>query len=103
MRRCDRNIAPAMRTVCSTVYVAAGNENVESTKRQYALRERALALGWDERQIVVIDSDLGHSGASAADRAGFQKLVAEVSRGRVGIVLVLEVSRWRVVRPTGIG
>ena len=49
--------------------------------------------GWDERQIVVIDSDLGHSGASAADRAGFQKLVAEVSRGRVGIVLVLEVSR----------
>jgi DNA invertase Pin-like site-specific DNA recombinase len=68
-------------------------ENVESTKRQYALRERALALGWDERQIVVIDSDLGHSGASAADRAGFQKLVAEVSRGRVGIVLVLEVSR----------
>jgi DNA invertase Pin-like site-specific DNA recombinase len=68
-------------------------ENTESTKRQYALRERAAALGWDAQQIVVIDSDLGQSGASAADRAGFQKLVAEVSMGRAGIVLGLEVSR----------
>lgn len=68
-------------------------ENVESTKRQYALRERAVALGWDAQQIVVIDSDLGQSGASAADREGFQKLVTEVSMGRAGIVLGLEVSR----------
>jgi hypothetical protein len=53
-------------------------ENTESTARQYALRERALALGWNEEHIVVIDQDLGHSGASTTDRLGFQHLVAEV-------------------------
>ena len=67
-------------------------DNQESTRRQYALRERARALGWPLEQLVVIDSDLGVSGASA-DREGFQQLVAEVSMGRVGIVLGLEVSR----------
>jgi len=68
-------------------------ENTESTQRQYALRERAVALGWPLDRTIVIDSDLGHSGASAADREGFQKLVTEVSLGRAGIVLGLEVSR----------
>lgn len=68
-------------------------ENTESTFRQYALRERAQALGWPEERIVVIDQDLGHSGASAADRLGFQQLVAEVGLGHVGLVLGLEVSR----------
>src|SRR3954471_2401782 len=68
-------------------------ENSESTKRQYALRQRAVALGWHADRIVVIDSDLGHSGASAADREGFQKLVAEVGMGHAGLVLGLEVSR----------
>jgi len=68
-------------------------ENTESTKRQYALRQRAVALGWPVDRIVVIDSDLGQSGASAADREGFQKLVAEVGMGNAGIVLGLEVSR----------
>jgi DNA invertase Pin-like site-specific DNA recombinase len=68
-------------------------ENTESTARQYALRERAVALGWLPERIIVIDQDLGHSGASAADRAGFQRLVAEVSLGKVGLVLGLEVSR----------
>lgn len=68
-------------------------ENTESTTRQYALRERAVALGWPVERVVVIDSDLGQSGASAADRAGFQRLVTEVSLGRAGIVLGLEVSR----------
>lgn len=68
-------------------------ENTESTVRQYALKERAIALGWPLERIVVIDGDQGHSGASAADRAGFQKLVAEVGLGQVGIVLGLEVSR----------
>ena len=68
-------------------------ENTESTDRQYALRQRATALGWPQQQIVVIDSDLGQSGASAVDREGFQKLVAEVGMGRAGIVLGLEVSR----------
>ncbi len=68
-------------------------ENTESTKRQYALRERAVALGWRLDQVVVIDSDLGHSGASAVDREGFQRLVSEVGLGRAGIVMGLEVSR----------
>lgn len=68
-------------------------ENTESTRRQYALRERAVALGWPIERVNVIDTDLGKSGASSADRAGFQKLVAEVGMGRVGIVLGLEVSR----------
>ena len=68
-------------------------ENTESTKRQYALRQRAVALGWSSEQVVVIDTDLGQSGASAVDREGFQKLVTEVGMGRAGIVLGLEVSR----------
>jgi DNA invertase Pin-like site-specific DNA recombinase len=68
-------------------------ENSESTKRQYALRQRAVALGWPLERVHVIDSDLGQSGASAVDRKGFQKLVAETSMGRAGIVLGLEVSR----------
>ena len=68
-------------------------ENTESTKRQYALRERAMALGWRLDQVIVIDSDLGQSGASAVDREGFQRLVSEVGLGRAGIVMGLEVSR----------
>jgi DNA invertase Pin-like site-specific DNA recombinase len=67
-------------------------ENTESTERQYALRQRAVALGWPSDGVVVIDSDLGQSGAST-DREGFHKLVAEVGMGRAGIVLGLEVSR----------
>jgi DNA invertase Pin-like site-specific DNA recombinase/DNA-binding transcriptional regulator YiaG len=68
-------------------------ENTESTERQYALRQRAVAFGWPSGQIVVIDQDQGQSGASAADREGFQRLVADVGMGRAGIVLGLEVSR----------
>src|SRR3989442_3319788 len=67
-------------------------ENTESTHRQYALRERAVALGWPLDRVVVIDSDLGQSGA-ASDREGFQKLVADVGLRHVGVVLGLEVSR----------
>ncbi len=67
--------------------------NTESTARQYALRQKATALGWPAEAIVTIDTDQGQSGASAADREGFQRLVAEVSMGHAGIVLGLEVSR----------
>jgi DNA invertase Pin-like site-specific DNA recombinase len=67
--------------------------NTESTTRQYALREQALALGWPAERLLVLDQDLGQSGASAADRAGFQRLVAEVGLGKVGLVLGREVSR----------
>lgn len=68
-------------------------ENVESTKRQYALRGRATALGWRDDQIITIDSDQGESGASASWREGFQRLVTDVGMGRAGIVMGLEVSR----------
>jgi DNA invertase Pin-like site-specific DNA recombinase len=68
-------------------------ENVESTKRQYALRSRAISLGWHDDQIIVIDSDQGESGASAAWREGFQRLVTDVGMGHAGIVMGLEVSR----------
>jgi DNA invertase Pin-like site-specific DNA recombinase len=68
-------------------------ENGESTKRQYALRSRALALGWRDDQIIVIDNDQGESGASAAWREGFQRLVTDVGMGHAGIVMGLEVSR----------
>ena len=64
----------------STLYQVANN--TESTARQYDLRGRAIALGWRAGRIHVIDIDQGHSGASAADREGFQHLVAEVSLGR---------------------
>src|SRR3989442_5079717 len=68
-------------------------ENTESTERQYALRRRALVLGWVEERIVVIDEDQGQSGASVKGREGFLRLVAEVGLGKAGIVMGLEVSR----------
>jgi DNA invertase Pin-like site-specific DNA recombinase len=65
----------------------------ESTRLQYGLVERALELGWAKQRIVVIDEDLGRSGATAEGRLGFQRLVAEVSLDHVGIVLGIEMSR----------
>ena len=65
----------------------------ELTRLQYALVDRALQLGWDRASIVVIDDDLGRSGASIEGRPGFQRLVAEVGLGHVGIVLGVEMSR----------
>jgi hypothetical protein len=67
--------------------------NTESAIRQYDLRGKAISLGWAADQITVIDIDQGQSGASAADREGFQQLVAEVALGQVGIILALEASR----------
>ena len=68
-------------------------ENTESTMRQYALKQRALALGWTLEQIIVVDTDQGQSAASSTDREGFQRLVTDVGMGRAGIVMGLEVSR----------
>lgn len=67
--------------------------NQESTRLQYALVHRAFALGWPREAIVVVDDDLGRSGASIEGRLGFQRLVAEVGLGRVGLVLGVEMSR----------
>src|SRR5881409_1502713 len=65
----------------------------ESTRLQYALVERACQLGWPRGQVLVIDDDLGRSGASTTYRPGFQRLVAEVGLGHVGLILGIEVSR----------
>src|SRR5213595_3770440 len=65
----------------------------ESTERQYALREKALELGWGEPTVQILDRDLGKSGAQIAGREDFKTLVAEVSMGQVGAVFALEVSR----------
>ena len=68
-------------------------DHTESLMRQYELRERAVAVGWDAHQVRVIDADLGRSGADATGREGFKDLVADVGLGRVGIVFGIEVSR----------
>jgi DNA invertase Pin-like site-specific DNA recombinase len=67
--------------------------NTESLLRQYDLAGRARQLGWAEHQIVVVDDDLGRSGASIQGRRGFADLVADVGLGKAGIVLSLECSR----------
>src|SRR2546428_11044413 len=64
-----------------------GFENTESTQRQYALRRRALTLGWPEERIVGIDQGQGQSGASTTEREGFQRLGAGVGLGKAGIVV----------------
>ena len=68
-------------------------EHRESTARQYALADRAVALGWPSAAVEVIDEDQGHSGSSAEGRSGFKRLLAEVSSDRVGLILGLEMSR----------
>src|SRR6476620_8117307 len=70
--------------------------NTESTARQYALRQKAIALGWAADAIVTIDTDQGQSGASAANRTRFHHLVAEVGMARGGCPPVLEA--WRLAR-----
>ena len=70
------------------------NRNQESTRLQYALQDRALALGWETSRVVVIDDDLGRSACSAEGRPGFQRLVAEVGLDHVGVLLGIEMSRF---------
>src|SRR3954463_6483357 len=82
----------------SVVYVRQSTpqqvlDHQESTARQYALADRAVALGWPRSQVQVIDDDLGKSGQSIEGRPGFQRLLAEVALDRVGLILGLEMSR----------
>jgi DNA invertase Pin-like site-specific DNA recombinase len=67
--------------------------NVESAARQYALRERAVELGWPSASVAIVDGDSGRSGATSDGRLGFKELVAEVGLGHVGLILALETSR----------
>jgi DNA invertase Pin-like site-specific DNA recombinase len=73
--------------------LAQVRHNQESTERQYALRDKALALGWTPPTIRTLDRDLGVSGAQSAGREDFKTLVADVSMRQVGAVFALEVSR----------
>ena len=68
-------------------------DHKESTARQYALADRAVALGWPRGRVTTIDDDLGKSGQSIEGRPGFQRLLAEVALDRVGLILGLEMSR----------
>ena len=68
-------------------------DHKESTARQYALADRAVALGWPRDRVATIDDDLGKSGQSIEGRPGFQRLLAEVAPDRVGLILGLEMSR----------
>ncbi|MGL4551238.1 MAG: recombinase family protein, partial [Gemmataceae bacterium] len=67
--------------------------NTESTIRLYGLPQRAAALGWSRARVEFVDDDLGKSGQNAADRPGFQYLLAEIALNHVGLVLGLEMSR----------
>lgn len=68
-------------------------EHRESTARQYALAEQAIAFGWQRERVLIIDEDLGKSGRTAEGRSGFQRLITEVTLNHVGMVLGLEMSR----------
>ena len=68
-------------------------QHQESTQRQYALKDRALELGWPPDQIRVLDADLGISGTQMSNRQDFKTVVADVSLEKVGAVFALEASR----------
>jgi DNA invertase Pin-like site-specific DNA recombinase len=94
----QQKIRPGHLDRAAIVYVRQSSrqqvlEHSESTRLQYALAERAVALGWARSQVVVIDDDLGVSAAMADSREGFARLVTEVTMGRAGVVLGIEMSR----------
>jgi DNA invertase Pin-like site-specific DNA recombinase len=94
----NTTISPQHLSKTAYVYVrqstlAQVRHHQESTERQYALREKALELGWSEPAVQILDRDLGKSGAQITGREDFKTLVAEVSMGQVGAVFALEVSR----------
>jgi DNA invertase Pin-like site-specific DNA recombinase len=70
--------------------MAQVRENTESLERQYELCRRAVELGWDAARVVVVDEDLGRSGADSSAREGFKSLVAAVGLGEAGIVLGID-------------
>ncbi len=94
----SEKIAPRHHDRLAVVYVRQSTvqqvlDHQESTRLQYGLAARAQELGWAAERVVVIDDDLGQSGASAEARVGFQRLVSEVSLDHVGLVLGVDMSR----------
>jgi DNA invertase Pin-like site-specific DNA recombinase len=91
-------ITTAHRARAAYIYVRQSSvsqvtRNTESTDLQYGLVERAIRLGWPRDQVVVIDDDLGKSGAASDERRGFQHLIAEIGLGHAGLVISLDASR----------
>src|SRR5205085_4626013 len=102
MNRADTSTGPKIRgrhlDRLAIVYVRQSTphqvtDHRESADLQYQLRQRAVVLGWPDARVLVIDDDQGVSGQAIDNRPGFQRLLAEVSLGRVGIVFGREVSR----------
>jgi DNA invertase Pin-like site-specific DNA recombinase len=98
MRVVSAKIQPAHLERLAVVYVRQSSpkqvlENRESTARQYAFADQAVAFGWPRERVIVIDEDLGKSGRTTEGRSGFQRLVTEVTLNHVGLVLGLEMSR----------
>jgi DNA invertase Pin-like site-specific DNA recombinase len=97
-RRGSPKIQPAHLEKLAIAYVRQSTpkqvlENRQSTERQYAFAEDAVASGWPRERVLTIDEDLGKSARTTEGRSGFQRLVAEVTLGHVGLVLGLEMSR----------
>src|SRR3989449_8313476 len=91
-------VKPAHTHRAAIIYVrqsstAQVEHNRESTERQYALVHRAIELGWQRDQVIIVDDDQGVSGSGIAKRAGFAQMAADVALAKVGIVVGLEVSR----------
>ena len=91
-------ILPAHLTRRAVIYIRQSTtqqitHNQESLELQYALRQRAIELGWPEPSIDVVDVDLGRSGATTEGRVGFQELVAEVALGQIGILIAYDATR----------
>ena len=96
--RLEGKVAPWHRDRLAAVYVRQSTarqvrDHQESTRLQYGLAERAVALGWARSRVLVIDEDLGHSAPGTDARPGFARLVSEVGLDHVGIVLGVEMSR----------
>jgi DNA invertase Pin-like site-specific DNA recombinase len=94
----SEKIQPAHHDRLAVVYVRQSTlqqvlDHQESTRLQYDLVSRAQQLGWHPDRILLIDDDLGKSGATTVGRAGFQRLVSEVSLNHVGLILGIEISR----------
>jgi DNA invertase Pin-like site-specific DNA recombinase len=97
-RASSSKVLPAHLEKLAIVYVRQSSpkqvlDHRESTARQYAFADQAVAFGWPRERILTIDEDLGKSGRTAEGRSGFQRLVTEVTLNHVGMVLGLEMSR----------
>jgi DNA invertase Pin-like site-specific DNA recombinase len=94
----DERVTAEHRGKLAYIYIRQSSVNQvrhhqESTELQYRLVDRAVALGWPQERVQVIDEDLGKSGSGSVEREGFRKLIAEIGLGNAGLVISLDASR----------